>query len=197
MSFSRWNIFQLHSNAFYFILFYCHVPSSWFFWKYWKLSRCHVVNIPANVYQIFFSVVLSHPLCTRHQVLYVLFFLDLHLQSVTLRMKSRPVIRSDAESVATESCTRRGQRDVSFPTTNPSSFIPFPISFQFPWLLAFSGCVWCQMRRGAAVFCVHFHRFFFLILFYYVNKLHSTWTNTEHKHKVFKVLMKEFNKTCL
>lgn len=37
----------------------------------------------------------------------------------------------------------------------------------------------------------------FLILFYYVNNLHSTWTNTEHKHKVFKVLMKAFNKTCL
>lgn len=37
----------------------------------------------------------------------------LFLQNVILKMKLRPVIQSDAESVATGSCTRRGQRDVS------------------------------------------------------------------------------------
>lgn len=39
-------------------------------------------------------------------------------------MKSKPVIRSDAESAATESCTRRGQRDVSFTTANSINLTP-------------------------------------------------------------------------
>lgn len=52
------------------------------------------------------------------------FSLKFYLKSVTLRMKSRPEIRSDAESAATGSCTRRGQRDVSFTTANPINSNP-------------------------------------------------------------------------
>lgn len=46
-----------------------------------------------------------------------------YFQSVTLKTKSKPVTQSDAESVATESCTRRGQRDVSLSAANPLKII--------------------------------------------------------------------------